>query len=306
MADENDWQVPPENPTLKILEGRTLADHLRAELRLEVTDFEQQYGRPPGLAMLVLGADRTALDYANGAAQEARQVGIEYMAYLWPDETSDRELQLLIRELNSRSHFDGIVVQAPMPRHISYEEMVAAVDPDKDVGGYHPLNVGRLFSNLDTFVPPPAAAAMELLLRYDINPNGLDAVVIGRNQILGKPIAGLLVIADATVTVCHSQTRDLAAKVRAADLVLSCAGQPGLVTGDMIKPGATVLDFSRSYDDAGNIVGDIEWESVSKVAGAISPVTGGIGPVTVLALLANTIKAARRLQFIGSLAASPI
>jgi methylenetetrahydrofolate dehydrogenase (NADP+)/methenyltetrahydrofolate cyclohydrolase len=296
MSGEINWPIPPENPNLKILEGHTLADNLREELKQEAADFEQQYDRPPGLAMIVLGGDRTALDYAEGAAREARKIGIEYMAYLWPEETSDLELQLLIRELNSRTLFDGIAIQAPLPSHISYEKMIAAINPDKDVEGYHPLNVGRLFSNLDTFVPPPAVAAMELLLRYDINPSGTDAVVIGRSRLVGKPIAGLLVIADATVTVCHSQSQNLNAKVRAADLVLSCAGQPGLVTGDMIKPGAIVLDFSRNYDEDGKVVGDVEWESVSKVAGAISPVTGGSTPVTVLALLANTIKAARRLR----------
>lgn len=288
MSDEYD------KPDALVLDGRALAEELRAELREEVADFSDQYGRPPGLAMIVLGGDRLALDRADHAAAEAYQLGLEFMAYLWPEETGDRELQLLIRDLNTRPAFDGIAIQAPLPPHISYEEMIAVIDPAKDVEGYHPLNVGRLFSNLDTMVPPPAAAGMELLLRYNINPAGMRAVVVGRNRTIGKPIAGLLVIADATVTVCHSATRDLAASTQEADLVVTCAGQPNLITGTMLKPGAVVLDFGLTYED-GILLGDVHWETARHVASAISPGPDGLEPITTLALMANTLRAAQRL-----------
>lgn len=288
MSEEN------EKAEALVLDGRALAEELRGELREEVADFIEQHGRPPGLAMIMLGNDRLALDRADHAAAEAFQLGLEFMAYLWPEETGDRELQLLIRDLNTRPAFDGISIQAPLPPHISYEEMIAVIDPAKDVEGYHPLNVGRLFSNLDTMVPPPAAAGMELLLRYNINPAGMRAVVVGRNRTIGKPIAGLLVIADATVTVCHSATRDLAASTQEADLVVTCAGQPNLITGTMLKPGAVVLDFGMTYED-GIVLGDVHWETARHVASAISPSPDGLAPITTLALMANTLRAAQRL-----------
>jgi methylenetetrahydrofolate dehydrogenase (NADP+)/methenyltetrahydrofolate cyclohydrolase len=284
-----------EDTEALVMDGRVLSEELRAELKEEVEDFREQQGRTPGLAMIVLGGDRLALERANQAAAEATHLGMEFMAYMWPAETSDRELQLLIRDLNTRLAFDGIAVQAPLPPHISYEEMIEMVDPAKDVEGCHPLNVGRLFSNLDAMVPPPAAAGMEMLLRYNINPAGMRAVVVGRNQTVGKPIAALLEFADATVTVCHSATRDLAAHTQEADLVISCAGQPNLITGTMLKPGAVVLDFGMTYED-GILLGDIHWESVRHVASAISTSPDGIAPLTTLALMANTIRAAQRLS----------
>jgi len=291
-------QEPTRNDSssVTILDGRILADQIRDELRLEVSDFQEEFGRPPGLAMIVLGGDRHALEYADEAAKEALNIGMEYMAYLWPEDTGDRELQLLIRELNIRTHYDGISIQAPLPPHISYEEMISVIDPEKDVEGYHPLNVGRLFANLDTMVPPPAAGGMELLLRYNIHPSGLKAVVVGRSRIIGKPMAGLLAMADATVTICHSETADLAFHTRQADLLIASAGVPGLITGEMLKPGAVVLDFGINHDENDKIVGDVDWESALPVVSAISPTPGGTGPMTTIALLANTIKAARRLS----------
>lgn len=285
--------IPAENPELVILDGRRLADDLQAELKQQVSEFQAEVGRVPGLAMIIIGSDRVALEYANNASHTALELGLEYMAYLWPNDTDDRELALLIKDLNSQSLFDGISIQAPLPPHISYDEMADSIDPRKDVEGYHPLNVGRLFSNLDTLVPPPAAAGIELLLRYGINPAGMRAVVVGRSRVIGKPLSGLLAIADATVTVCHSATRDLELHLREADLVVACAGVPDLITGDMLKPGAVVIDYGKTFED-GEMVGDVEWESASKVARAISPVVGGVGPLTTLALMANTIKAAHR------------
>jgi methylenetetrahydrofolate dehydrogenase (NADP+)/methenyltetrahydrofolate cyclohydrolase len=282
-----------ESTEALVMDARALAEELRVELREEVKDFSEQYGRTPGLAMILLGGDRVAMDRADHIAAEARELGLEFMAYLWPEETGDRELQFLIRDLNSHLAFDGISIQAPLPPHISYEEMIAAIDPSKDVEGYHPLNVGRLFSNLDTMVPPPAAAGIELLLRYNINPAGMRAVIVGRSKAIGKPMSGLLVIADATVTVCHSGTRDLAAHTKEADLVISCAGQPHLITGSMLKPGAVVLDYGLTYEN-GLLLGDIDWESVRHIASAISASPDGIAPITTLALMANTLRAAER------------
>jgi methylenetetrahydrofolate dehydrogenase (NADP+) / methenyltetrahydrofolate cyclohydrolase len=284
--------IPAENPDLIIMDGVKVAEVIREELRSEVAEFQEQYGRPPGLAMIVLGGERRSLDFASRTSQEALAIGMEFMAYLWPEETKDRELQFLIEELNSRTLIDGISIQAPLPPHISYEEMVAVMHPNKDVEGYHPLNVGRLFANLATMVPPAAAGGMELLLRYNIHPSGMRAVVVGRSRIIGKPMAGLLAFADATVSICHSETPDLSEYTKMADLVIACAGQGNLIKGDMLKPGAVVLDFGIAYDDNGNKMGDAEWESVSKVASAISPTPNGTEPMTTMALLANTIKAA--------------
>jgi methylenetetrahydrofolate dehydrogenase (NADP+)/methenyltetrahydrofolate cyclohydrolase len=288
--------IPEENPELIILDGGKLAHDLQTELKQQVEEFQAEVGRTPGLAMIVIGGDRVALEYANNASHIALELGLEYMAYLWPSDTDDRELALLIKDLNSQRLFDGISIQAPLPPHISYDEMAGSIDPHKDVEGYHPLNVGRLFSNLDTLVPPPAAAGIELLLRYGINPAGMRAVVVGRSRVIGKPLSGLLAIADATVTVCHSATRDLELHLREADLVVACAGVPGLITGDMLKPGAVVVDYGKTFEDD-ELLGDVDWESVSKVARAISPVVGGVGPLTTLALMANTIKAAQRAVY---------
>ncbi len=287
-------EIPNENPELILLDGRRLAAELQAELEKEIAEFIVNTGRPPGLAMIVLGQDRVALEYANNASQMALALGLEYMAYLWPNDTDDRELALLIKDLNTDPQFDGISIQAPFPPHISYEEMSGSIDPRKDVEGYHPLNVGRLFLNLDTFVPPPAVAGIELLLRYGINPAGMRAVIVGRSRVIGKPLSGLLAIADATVTLCHSATRDLTAHLREADLVVACAGVPNLITGDMLKPGVVVIDYGKTFEGE-ELLGDVEWDSVSLLARAISPVVGGVGPLTTLALIANTIKAAQRL-----------
>lgn len=288
--------IPAENPNLLILDGVATANIIREELRQEVNDFQEQHGRPPGLAMIVLGGDRRALECAGQASQEALGIGMEFMAYLWPEETKDRELQFLIEELNTRTFIDGISIQAPLPPHIHYEEMVSVMNPNKDVEGYHPLNVGRLFANLDGLIPPAAAGGLELLLRNNIHPSGLRAVVIGRSRIIGKPIAGLLAFADATVSICHSETPDLTEYTKMADLVVACAGQGNLLKGDMLKPGAVVLDFGIAFDENGNKTGDAEWESVSKVASAISPTPNGTEPMTTMALLANTIKAANGNQ----------
>jgi methylenetetrahydrofolate dehydrogenase (NADP+)/methenyltetrahydrofolate cyclohydrolase len=278
-----------------MLDGHKLADKIREELQHEVADFEEELGRPPGLAMIVLGGDRRALEYAEHAKNEAAKIGMQFMAYLWPENIRDLELQYLIKELNGHIHYDGISVQAPLPPHLSHEQMVQVIDPAKDVEGQHPLNVGRLFSSLDTMVPPPAAGGMELLLRYNIHPSGMRAVVVGRSRVVGKPMAGLLTMADATVTICHSETRDLASYTREADLVVSCAGVPGLITGDILKPGAVVMDFGHTFDEDGNVYGDVDLDSALPVVGAITASPGGLESMTTLALLANTIKAARRL-----------
>lgn len=292
-----EYTAPPENPNLIVLDGRTMADELANELKQQVADYVADNGNPPGLAMIVLGNNRVALDYADNAARQALEIGLEYLAYLWPTETSDRELALLIKDLNGNPTFHGISIQAPLPRHISYEEMAGSIFPYKDVEGYNPLNVGKLFSNIDTLVPPPAVAGIELLLRYGIDPAGMNAVIVGRSRVIGKPLAGLLAIADATVTVCHSATRDLSRHLREADLIIACAGEPGLITGDLIKPGAVIIDYGKTYDtQEKQYIGDVDWESTSKVARAISPVVGGIGPLTTIALIANTIKAAHKLE----------
>ena len=284
-----------KKPDLIFLDGRTLAEQIREELRLEIIDFEEELGRPPGLAMIVVGDDRRALEYALHAVHEAQAIGMAHKSCLLPVKTTDQELQALISELNSNPSIDGISIQAPLPYHINFEEAIASIDPVKDAEGYHPLHVGRLFSGLDTMVPPPAAGGMELLLRYNIHPAGMHAVVVGRSRLIGKPLSALLAMADATVSLCHSETRDLAYFTRQADLLITCAGVRHLITGDMLKPGTVILNYGYSWDEDDNLVGDVEWDSAVKVASAISPTPGGTSPMTTVALLANTIKAAQRL-----------
>ena len=276
-----------------ILDGRALARDLRTELAAEAAAFARERARPPGLAAVEVAGDAAAAGYMRSIRRACEGVGITFQHLTLPASATQAELEATISTANRDETIDGVIVQMPLPKHLDAERAIAALDPHKDVDGAHPINLGRLAQGLPSLVPNTPAGGMELLRRYEVPLVGRKAVVVGRSNIVGKPMALLLLQEHATVTICHSRTPDLAAEVREGDIVAVAAGRPGLVTGAMLKPGAIVLDFGTNYDASGALVGDVEFESAAAVAGAITPVPGGTGPVTNMLLLRNTLLAAR-------------
>ncbi|MPY65826.1 bifunctional methylenetetrahydrofolate dehydrogenase/methenyltetrahydrofolate cyclohydrolase FolD [Deinococcus sp. SDU3-2] len=253
--------------------------------------------RPPGLAIVRLGDDPASVSYVRGKDRKAREVGLQSTVYALPEETSQAELLALIAELNAAYDVDGILVQLPLPPHIDEAAVLRAVDPSKDVDGFHPVNVGELWSGRPGLLPCTPAGVMVLLEHYGIPVAGRRAVVVGRSAIVGRPMAALLLAADATVTLAHRRTPDLGAVTREAEVLVVAAGRPHLVTPEMVRPGAAVVDvgINRVLDAAGvsRLTGDVH-PDVAGVAGALTPVPGGVGPMTIAALLANTVTAAER------------
>lgn len=276
-----------------ILDGRSVAAQIRAELKADVSDIYLTHGITPRLVALRAGDDPASAWYVRAIERACQQVGIAFESRQLPADASQRLIEQQIVELNMDPMTHGVIIQLPLPAGIDSQAVIAALDPRKDVDGQHPLNLGRLMQGLPTLLPNTPAGGMELLRRYEIPITGKHAVVVGRSNVVGKPLALLLLQEHATVTIAHSRTPDLAAVVRQADIVAVAAGRPGLVTGAMIKPGATVLDFGINETADGSVVGDVEYESAAEVAGAITPVPGGTGPVTNMLLLRNLLQAAR-------------
>ncbi len=273
--------------TAILMDGRALAAKVRAQVAEEVEAF----GRTVCLATVLVGDDPAShiyVDRKHGAAAEA---GIETRDHRLPEDTSESDVLDLVAELNADEEVDGILVQLPLPAHIDEPGVTRSVDPAKDVDGFHPLNAGRLFLGEPLHVPATPLGIMALLAEYDVELEGRHAVVIGRSEIVGKPLAMLLLAKHATVTICHSRTRDLAEHTRAADVLVAAVGRPGLVTPDMVKPGAAVVDVGVNRTESG-LVGDVD-PAVAEVAGLMSPVPGGVGPMTIAMLLRNTLSAAR-------------
>ena len=280
-------------PTARRLEGGPIAAEIRAAVAEDVATFTAARGRPPALAVVIVGRDAPSTVYLEQILRGCAKVGIDARFVELEGEATEAAVVATIRELNVDPRVDGVIVQMPLPRTIRLRSVIDAIDPAKDVDGIHPLNAGLLRLGYDGFLPATAHAAVEILRRSGIEIAGQDAVVIGRSAVVGMPAAFLLVKEDATVTVCHTRTRDLAAKVRQADIVVVAAGHPGLVTGAMLKPGAVVVDVGINIVD-GRIVGDVEFESAARVASAITPVPGGVGPLTNALLLTHLIRAAER------------
>ena len=280
----------------RLLEGAPIAAEIRAGVAADVAAFTAANGRPPGLAVVICGRSAPSMVYLDRILKACGSVGIATRTIDVPGEdavSQERELGAAIRRLNEDPEVAGIIVQLPLPAGVPLRTVVDAIDPMKDIDGLHPLNAGLLRLGYEGFVPATAHAAMEMLKRSGIAVEGADAVVIGRSPVVGMPVAFMLTMANATVTVCHSKTRDLADKTRTADIVVVAAGRPGLVTGDMLKPGAVVIDVGINLVD-GHVVGDVDFASARDVAGAITPVPGGIGPLTNALLLAHLIRAAQR------------
>jgi methylenetetrahydrofolate dehydrogenase (NADP+)/methenyltetrahydrofolate cyclohydrolase len=277
----------------RLLEGGPIANEIRTAVAEDVLSFTATHGRPPGLAVLIVGRDAPSAVYLGQILRGCAKVGITAEFVELEGEVTEKAVVASLRALNADPAVDGVIVQMPLPPTIRLREIIDAIDPTKDIDGIHPLNAGLLRLGYDGFLPATAHASVEILRRSGIEIAGRDAVVIGRSAVVGMPAAFLLVKEDATVTVCHSRTRDLAGHVARADIVVVAAGHPGLVTGAMLKRGAVVVDVGINLVD-GRIVGDVDFASAVAVASAITPVPGGIGPLTNALLLTHLIRAAER------------
>lgn len=275
----------------KLLLGKEVSARIKGELREEVAKLKES-GINPGLAVIIVGDDPASRVYVNNKKKACEECGIYSEEYALPAETSEKELLDLIDVLNNNSKISGILVQLPVPDHIDEKKIIEAINPIKDVDAFHPVNVGKIMVGDFDFVPCTPAGVMELIKESGIEVSGKECVVVGRSNIVGKPQAMLLLHQNGTVTVCHSRTKDLKAKTKEADILVVAVGIPNFVTGDMIKPGAVVIDVGINRIADKKLVGDVEFESAEKVAGAITPVPGGVGPMTIAMLMKNTVKAA--------------
>lgn len=277
----------------RIIDGKAAAAALRAEIGEEIAAIRTQSGLVPGLDVVLVGDDPASRVYVASKEKLAAEIGIKSAVHRMPAETSEATLLAKIAELNADDTVDGILVQLPLPQQIDADRVIDAIDPLKDVDGFHLSNVGKLASGRATLIPCTPLGSMLLLRQALPSLAGLEAVVIGRSAIVGKPVAQLLLQADCTVTIAHSRTRDLASVVRRADIVVAAVGRPHFVKGDWIKPGATVIDVGINRLPDGKLVGDVAYAEAVKIAGAITPVPGGVGPMTIACLLRNTLTAFR-------------
>lgn len=279
-----------------LIDGKETARAIRAELREEISAAQSQGRRAPGLAVILVGADPASEVYVRNKERACADTGIVSFPYHLPASTSQHELLALIHECNLRPDVDGILLQLPLPEGLDAQACLLAIDPAKDVDGFHPENVGRLSLGLPGFVSCTPAGVMELLRRYDLSPAGKKAVVVGRSDIVGKPLAMLLArpgdYANATVTLCHSRTADLAAECRSADFLFLALGRPRFITADMVREGAVVIDVGINRTPEG-LCGDADFAGVSARARAMTPVPGGVGPMTIAMLLKNTVQSWR-------------
>ncbi len=273
----------------QLMDGKALAAQKKAAIRAEV----ERLARTPGLAVVLVGENPASQIYVRSKARDCEECGIRCMDFRLPAQTTESELLTLIAELNGRADVDGILVQLPLPEGIRERRVLEAIAPEKDVDAFHPENVGRLVQGQARYLPCTPAGVMELLRAAGVDPAGRRAVIVGRSNIVGKPMALLLLQADATVTVCHSRTPDLADECRRADILISAVGRRGLITADMIKPGAAVVDVAMNRDEDGKLCGDVDFAAACAVAAHITPVPGGVGPMTRAMLMENTLRAAR-------------
>ncbi|HET6391038.1 bifunctional methylenetetrahydrofolate dehydrogenase/methenyltetrahydrofolate cyclohydrolase FolD [Hyphomicrobium sp.] len=280
----------------KIIDGKEIAANVRAEVAAEVARLQKEHGIKPGLAVVLVGEDPASKVYVANKAKQTVEVGMNSWEHRLPAETPEADVLALVEKLNNDPACHGILVQLPLPKHINAEKVLNLISPDKDVDGFHPVNVGRLWVGERALVPCTPTGSVILAKTVQQNLSGLNAVVIGRSNIVGKPVAALLLRENCTVTIAHSRTKNIEEVVRGADLVIAAVGIPEMVKGSWIKPGATVIDvgINRVPSENGKtkIVGDVAYEECAKVAGAITPVPGGVGPMTIACLLRNTAQAA--------------
>lgn len=275
----------------KILNGKEVSEQIKGELKLEVEKLKNE-GIFPGLAVIIAGDDSASRIYVNNKKKACSELGIYSEEYALPGDVSEAEILDIIDKLNKDNSISGILVQLPLPKHISEKKVIESINPKKDVDAFHPINVGKIMIGDYDFVPCTPAGIMELIKKSGVSPEGKDCVVIGRSNIVGKPMAMLLQHQNGTVTVCHSRTQNLKEKMKNADILVVAVGKPNFVTGDMIKSGAVVIDVGINRLENKKLVGDVDFVSAEKVASAITPVPGGVGPMTIAMLMKNTVKAA--------------
>jgi len=288
--------------TAKIISGTEVAKQIREELKREITELKTKHNVVPGLVTVLVGADPASQVYVGGKEKTAKELGIYSERYDLPEKTTQKELIALIDKLNKTPKINGILVQLPLPKHLNEEEVLNAINPKKDVDGFHPVNVGKLMIGEPDYLPCTPAGIQQLLIRSGVKIDGAEVVVVGRSNIVGKPIANMLLQkkpgANATVTVCHTGTRDISFHTRRADIIIVAAGKPKAVTADMVKEGVVVIDvgvneIGKTADGKRILVGDVDFEAVKEKAAAITPVPGGVGPMTITMLMLNTLRAAK-------------
>lgn len=277
----------------KILSGKTVSARVKEELKTEVEALKAK-GTKPGLAVVIVGEDSASKVYVANKEKACAELGMYSEKYAMPEETTEEELLALIKKLNADDNIHGILVQLPLPKHLDDKTIINNILPEKDVDAFHPTNVGRIMIGDFDFVPCTPAGIMELIHESGVEVGGKECVVIGRSNIVGKPMSMLLLHENGTVTTCHSRTRDLKEVTKRADILVAAVGIAKFVTADMVKEGAVVIDVGMDRDENGKLCGDVDFDSVEPVAGAITPVPGGVGPMTIAMLMRNTLTAAKR------------
>ena len=276
-----------------IIDGKRISDSLKEQMKAQVAALEQQYGRRPGLAVIIVGENPASQVYVRNKVRAAEYVGLRSVQITLPEETPEADLLAQIRTLNADPAIDGILVQLPLPKHIDEEKVIDAIALEKDADGFHPGNVGALWLGKPCAIPCTPKGCLELIRSTGVEIRGALAVVIGRSNIVGKPMAKLLLDEHATVVMAHSRTRDLGALTRQADIIVAAVGKRNVVTADMVKPGAVVIDVGINRLPDGKLCGDADFEPIAAIASAITPVPGGVGPMTITMLMKNTLAAAR-------------
>lgn len=278
----------------EIIDGKKISKQIKEEIKIEVAELKEKTGKVPGLAVILVGEDAASKVYVNSKEKSCIDLGFYSEKHVLSVDAKEEELLALVEKLNKTEEIDGILVQLPLPKHINSQKVLDAILPSKDVDGFHPVNVGKLFTGMkDCFYPCTPYGVIELLKRSNVEISGKNAVIIGRSNIVGKPAAAMLLAENATVTIAHSRTANLAETVKGADIVVAAVGIPNFIKGDMIKEGAVVIDVGINRVD-GKLYGDVEFESAKEKASKITPVPGGVGPMTIAMLMKNTIVSFKR------------
>ncbi|MBM7713767.1 methylenetetrahydrofolate dehydrogenase (NADP+)/methenyltetrahydrofolate cyclohydrolase [Bacillus thermophilus] len=277
----------------KTINGKDISKKIRSELEEEVAALIEK-GVKPGLAVILVGDDPASKTYVKSKQKSCREIGMESLLIELPSDTPEETLLAEITKLNENDAIHGILVQLPLPSHISEMKVIEKISPEKDVDGFHPINIGRMMTGQDTFLPCTPFGVMEMLKHTGIDPEGKHAVIIGRSNIVGKPMGQLLLRENATVTYCHSRTADMKSLTNQADILVAAVGKPKMITADYIKEGAVVIDVGINRDENGKLCGDVDFDDVKEKAAFITPVPGGVGPMTITMLLYNTVKSAKR------------
>ncbi len=279
-----------------IIDGKAIAAEVREQVKKEVAAFMAGGGPQPGLAVVLSGDDPASQVYVNMKVKACAELGMHSELHHLTPETTQEQLMALVNKLNADPKIHGILVQLPLYKHLDEAPILLGINPEKDVDGFHPINVGRLWTDQKGLFPCTPVGCVELLRRAKVEMKGAKVVIVGRSNIVGKPMAALLVRESATVEICHSRTKDLAAEIKQADIVIAAVGKPRMITGAMLKPGAVVIDVGVNRLADGKLCGDVDFESAKEVASAITPVPGGVGPMTIAMLMSNTLQAAKAVQ----------